>query len=141
MYKLRDPEAIARPGRLPNLSAKAKKKWLRRRRMLMGTRLLSFVDDFVVFANGFHETIFRKDETFPLVNSLGLNIHPTKGYHTATHVGEHLGIKMKFEHGIFRAPVRKLKDISLFAKNILCTAAANKRWVPIKALASLAIKA
>ena len=27
--KLRDPEATARPGRTPHLSAKAKKKWLR----------------------------------------------------------------------------------------------------------------
>jgi hypothetical protein len=139
--KLRDPEATARPSRTPNLSAKAKKKWLRRQRLRSGARLLPFVDDFAVFANGFDETMRRKDETFALVNSLGLTIHPTKGYHTATQVGEHLGMEMDFEKGVFRAPVKKLRDISTLAKNLLCTAAKNKRWVPVKALASLAGKA
>jgi hypothetical protein len=81
--KLRDPEASARPGLLPTLSALAKKKWLRRRRMLTGTQLLPFVNDFAVFANGFDETTRRKNETFAIVSNLGLNIHPTKGYHTA----------------------------------------------------------
>ncbi len=35
-------------------------------------------------ANGFDETMRRKNETFALDNSLGLSIHPTKGYNTAT---------------------------------------------------------
>ena len=52
--------------------------------MRTGARLLPFVDDFAVFANGFDETMRRKNETFALVNSLGLSIHPTKGYHTST---------------------------------------------------------
>ncbi len=82
--KLRDLEAIARPNRLPNLSSKAKEKCLRRRRLRTGARHLPFVDDFAVFASGFDETMCRKDETFALVNSLGLNIHPTNGYHTNT---------------------------------------------------------
>ncbi len=99
------------------------------------------MDDFAVFANSFDDTMRRKDETFKLVNSLGFHIHPTKGYQTATWVGDHLGMEMDFEQGVFRAPVKKLKDISVFVKNLLCTAAANKRWVPVKALASLALKA
>ncbi len=72
------------------------------------------------------------------MNNLGLTIHPTKGYHTATQVGEHLGMEMNFEKDIFRAPVKKLRDISMFSKNLLCTAAKNERWVQVKALASLA---
>jgi hypothetical protein len=106
--------------------------------MLTGTRLLPFVDNFAFFANGFDETTRRNNETFALVNSLGLTIHLTKGYHTATHVGEQLGIEMDFEHGVVRVTVKKLKDTSTFAKNIPCTASANKRWVTVKALASLA---
>jgi len=82
--KLRDPEATVRPGRPPNLSAKATNKWLRRRRMRTGTRLLPFVDDFAVFANSFDETMRRKNETFALLNLIGLVIDPTKGYHTNT---------------------------------------------------------
>ena len=52
--------------------------------MRTGARLLPSVDYFAVFANGFDETMRRKNESFALVNSLGLSIHPTKGYHTAT---------------------------------------------------------
>ena len=48
---------------------------------------------------------------------------------------------MDFEKGVFRAPVNKLHDISVLAKNVLCTASKNKRWAPVKALASLAGKA
>ena len=104
-------------------------------------RILPFVDDFACFANGFEETMRHKDETFSLVNSLGLNIQPTKGYHTSTQVGESLGMGMDFEEGVFRAPVKKLRDFSVLAKNLLCTGASNKRWVLIKSLASLAKKA
>jgi hypothetical protein len=48
---------------------------------------------------------------------------------------------MDFEKGVFRAPVKKLRDISVLAKNLLCIAAKNKRWISVKALASLAGKA
>ena len=88
--------------------------------MPTGTRLLPFVDDFAVFANGFDETMRRKNETFALGNNLGLTNHLPKGYHTATQVCEHLGLEMDFEQGVFRAPDKKLKDISVFAKNIFC---------------------
>ncbi len=107
--KLRDPKPSARPDRLPNLAVKAKKKWLLRRRLLTGDRLLPFEDDFAIFAIGFNETIRRKNETFALVKIFGLSMHPTKGIHTATQVGEHLEMEMNFEKGVFRrAPVKKL---------------------------------
>jgi hypothetical protein len=73
-----------------------------------------------------------------LLQLCALPIHPTKGYHTVTQVGEHLGMEMDFKKGIFRAPVKKLRDISMLVKNLLCTATKNKRWVHVKALASLA---
>jgi hypothetical protein len=95
--------------------------------MRTGARLLPFVDDFAVFADDFDEIMRRKNETFALVNTLGLGIHPTKGYPTATQVGEHLSMEMDFEKGVFRAPVKKLRYISMFSKNLLCTALKNKR--------------
>ena len=64
-----------------------------------------------------------------------------KALYTTTHIGEHLDMEMDFEEGVFRAPVKKLKDISVFAKIPLCTAASTKRWVLAKALDSLAKKA
>ncbi len=56
-------------------------------------------------------------------------------------MGEHLGMKMGFQKGVFRPPVKKIRDISVFARNLMCTATPNKSWVPVKALASLARKA
>ncbi len=50
-------------------------------------------------------------------------------------------MEMDFEKGVFRAPVNKLRYISMFSKNLMCIASKNKRWVPVKALASLARKA
>ena len=73
--------------------------------MRTGARLLPFMDVFAVFANVFDEAMGCNDETFALLNRLGLNIHPTKGYHTSTQVDEHLGMEMDFEHGVFRASV------------------------------------
>ncbi len=43
--------------------------------------------------------------------------------------------------GEFRAPTAKLKGVTILAMSLLCKAAANKRWVTVKALASLAEKA
>jgi len=67
------------------------------------------LNNFAVFASGFDETMRPKNKTFALVNSLGLSIHPTKGYHTTNQVGEHLSMEMDFEKGVFRAPVKKLR--------------------------------
>ena len=52
-----------------------------------------------------------------------------------------MGMEMDFEKGVFRAPVKKLRDISVLVKNLMYIEAKNKRWVPVKALASLARKA
>jgi hypothetical protein len=50
-------------------------------------------------------------------------------------------MEMDFEEGVFRVAVKKLKNISVFAKNLLCAAASIKRCAQVKALASLARKA
>jgi hypothetical protein len=140
--KLRDPEATARPSRLPNLSAKAKKKGLRRRRLGTGARHLPFVDDFGVFANGFtrrnhapqerdlrpreqSRLHYTPDQELPHNNPSGRVPWHGNGFREVRPPG----------------PRQKLNDISMFAKNLLCSAAVNKRWVPVKALASLARKA
>ena len=54
--------------------------------------MLPFVDDFTLFAKSFEAAMELKDVTFALLSDLGLNSHPTKGYHTASQVGDHLGI-------------------------------------------------
>jgi hypothetical protein len=103
--------------------------------------LLPFVDDFALFAEGFDATMALKEKTFSLLLALGLHIHETKGHHIATQVGDHLGMTLDFKCGVFRAPIEKLKGIAKLSTQLLCRAAANKRWVSVKALASLAGRA
>ena len=98
------------------------------------------MDDFALFAKSFAAAMELKDVTFSLLGDLGLNIHPTKGYHTAIQDGEHLGIMIDTKK-TFRAPKTKLDNITAAAKQLLVRAAHNKRWVPVKALASVTRKA
>jgi hypothetical protein len=125
---LRDPERSTSSSARPLLPpSKAKRKWLRRRKRLIGARLLPFVDDFALFPEGFDATMVLKERTFSLALSLGLHVHDTKGHHIATHVGDHMGMTLDFKCGVFRAPIEKLKGIAKLATQLLCRAAPNKR--------------
>ena len=53
-------------------------------------------------------------------------------------MGDHLGMTLDLEKSEFRAPQAKLKSISALAKELLVRSSKNKRWVPVKSLASLA---
>ncbi len=79
-----------------------------------------------------------KNVTFALLDDLGLNIHPTKGYHTAIQDGEHLGMIIDTKKSEFRALKTKLDNIAVAAKQLLVGAAQIKRRMPVKALASYA---
>ncbi len=48
---------------------------------------------------------------------------------------------LDFKRGVFRAPIEKLKGIAKLATQLLCRAAANTRWISVKAFASLAGRA
>ena len=138
---LRDPEAasgIAAEGPPEQISKKARRRWFRRRRCRTGARLLPFADDFALFESSREACEERRDQTFSLLTDLGLDIHPSKGYHSPVQVGEHLGLEIDFVHGVFRAPAQKLAKISILAKQLLCSAAASQRWIRARALATLA---
>jgi hypothetical protein len=75
---LGDPESsTSSPGGQRELGPKALKRWRRRSRMLIGARLLPFVDDFALFDTSFDKTLELKDYTFAVLTGLGLKIHPT----------------------------------------------------------------
>ena len=100
--EMRDPETTTTTGK-----SKSENKWIRRRRRLKGARLLQFVDDFAIFAKTFNAAMKLKELTFALLKVLGLHIHPDKGYHTATQVGEHLEMTIDMKDNVFRAPLDK----------------------------------
>jgi len=64
-----------------------------------------------------------------------------KGHFDPILIGEHMGMIINMKMGQFVAPTSKLKQIVVLAKTLLCRAAAHKRWVSVKTLASLAGKA
>ncbi len=70
-----------------------------------------------------------------------MKIHPTKGHFDPILIGEHLGMIIDMKEGQFVAPTTKLKQIAVLAKTLLFRATSHKRWVNVKALASLAGKA
>ena len=102
--------------------------------------LLRFVDDFALFAKSFDAAMKLKEVTVALLTDMGLHIHPTKGYHTAVQVVDHLGMTLELKKSEFRAPQAKLSSIAALAKQMLVRSSKKKRWVPVKSLASLAVK-
>jgi hypothetical protein len=139
---LGDPESsTSSPAGQNILGPKALKRWRRRRRKLTGAPLLPFVDEFALFEVSYDETLKLKVYTFTLLTELGLKIHPTKGHLDPILIGEHMGMTIDMKVGQFVAPTAKLKQIDVLAKTPMCRAAAHKRWVIVKTIASLAGKA
>ena len=99
------------------------------------------MDEFALLVDGFDATMLLKDMTFALLLSVGLHIHETKRHHVATQMGDHLSMTLEFQCRVFRAPIEKLKKIAKLATQLIYRAAANKRWVSVKTLASLARRA
>ena len=94
-----------------------------------------------MFEDTYDKTLALTTIVFDLLASLGLKVHPTKGHFLPILVGDHLGMTSDFEEREFRAPTEKLKDNASLSKGLICRATSHKRWVSVKALASLAGKA
>ncbi len=94
-----------------------------------------------MFGETYDKTLQLTTFTFALLASLGLKVHPTKGHFLPVLIGEHLGMILDFDKGIFRAPTAKLNNIAVLFKTLLCKAASHKCWVSVKSLASLVVKA
>lgn len=121
----------------PPCAGKRARHYLRNGRH-KGVRMLPFMDDFLLLAGSYEEAIQLRSRVDVLLDSLGLIRHPTKGYWEPVQVGEHLGLEIDTRQGLFRAPVSKLARISSLAKDILCRASRDHRWVPARLLRSLA---
>lgn len=121
-----------------HLHGKSARRWVTRHQ---GARLLPFVDDFAAFRESFLSACLMRDRIFTTLDDLGLEIHPTKGFHEPVQVGEHLGLIVDSQQGEFRAPEAKLSALSSLAKTLLFKASAGRRWLPAKMLARFAGKA
>ncbi|KAK3261773.1 hypothetical protein CYMTET_29333 [Cymbomonas tetramitiformis] len=144
---LRSPQAAEdrrENRRLRNGSA-VRQRWSVRRRTggaggdanrHSGMRVLPYMDDFLVLVDSQREGFLRREKVQLVLHRLGLRRNEKKGQWEPTQVVEHLGLEVDLKLGQFRVTERRVHKIHTKAKEILCDAARNRRWIPARRLAS-----
>jgi hypothetical protein len=99
------------------------------------------MDDFIFLASSHQDALLLRQRVEALLDSLGLQRNPRKGVWTPTQVGDHLGLTVDLQLGIFRALPAKLQQLVQHASSLLGRAASNARWLPTRQLAAFAGKA
>ena len=101
-------------------------------------RTLAFLDDFLVMFRRKQQAVFIASYIVQLASKLGISLHPTKTDWQPKQTRQHLGMLVDTVKGEFRVPPSKLARIRALAKDILCHAGRNKRFVSQKSLKSFA---
>ncbi|KAK3242663.1 hypothetical protein CYMTET_47649 [Cymbomonas tetramitiformis] len=101
-----------------------------------GMRVLPYMDDFLVLVDSQREGFLRREKVQLVLHRLGLRRNEKKGQWEPTQVVEHLGLEVDLKLGQFRVTERRVHKIHTKAKEILCDAARNRRWIPARRLAS-----
>ena len=101
-------------------------------------RTLAFLDDFLVMFRKRKQAQYIAAYIVALAASLGITLHPTKTDWNPKQTRQHLGMLIDTVKGEFRVPSDKLARIRGMAKDILCHAGRNKRFVTPKSLKSFA---
>eukprot|EP00873_Tetraselmis_striata_P027418 jgi/Tetstr1/447682/TSEL_035040.t1 len=73
-----------------------------------------------------------------LLDALGLQRNPTKGFWEPCQFGRHLGVDIDSASGMFYAPGDKLNQLSRQATRLIGRATRNTRWLLVRELQSLA---
>eukprot|EP00873_Tetraselmis_striata_P018439 jgi/Tetstr1/438703/TSEL_027252.t1 len=73
-----------------------------------------------------------------LLDALGLQRNPTKGFWEPCQFGMHLGVDIDSAPGMFYAPADKLNRLSRQATRLIGRATRNAKWLPVRELQSLA---
>ena len=101
-------------------------------------RTLAFLDDFLLMFRRLRDGLSISTYVKALAARLGLSLHPTKTCWTPKQSRRHLGIIVDSLKGEFRVPPDKLSRVRAMAKDILCHAARNRRFVTPKSLTKFA---
>eukprot|EP00873_Tetraselmis_striata_P038086 jgi/Tetstr1/458350/TSEL_044789.t1 len=116
------------------------KRYLRRTRW-RGARNLPYVDDFLLFSASMEQALHLRQRLASLLDALGLQRNPTKGFLEPCQFGRHLGVDIDSASGMFYAPADKLKRLSRQATRLTGHATRNARWLSVRELQSLAWQA
>eukprot|EP00854_Cymbomonas_tetramitiformis_P000289 gene289-biopygen203 len=82
------------------------------------------------------EGFLWREKVQQVLHRLGLRRNEKKGQWDPVQVVEHLGLEVDLRLGQFRVTERRVHKIHVKAKEILCDAARNRRWIPARRLAA-----
>lgn len=108
-------------------------RWLRQK----GTRLLWYLDDFLLPGGSPEEVREHRDRAVGLFRRLGLSLQEHKCVWEPTQRLTHLGLVLDFKEGLFEVCPKKLAKIERAAKQLQRRAASAKRRVNKLELAAL----
>jgi hypothetical protein len=112
-----------------------------RNALWLGTRLLPYMDDFLFIADSYIAALFFQQRIEAMLAQMGLQRNLKKGVWIPTQVGDHLGLTVDLNLGMFRAPPDKLRQLARQGSSLLGRATSNARWLPARHLAAFAGKA
>eukprot|EP00873_Tetraselmis_striata_P041649 jgi/Tetstr1/461913/TSEL_006991.t1 len=113
------------------------KRDLRRTRR-RGVCILPYVDDFLLFSASMEQALHLRQRLASLLNALGLQRNPTKGFWEPSQFGMHMGVDIDSASGMFYAPADKLSRLSRQATRLIGRATRNAEGLPMRKLQSLA---
>jgi len=96
--------------------------------------VLAYLDDFLVVAKSPEACHAAVAKVLAICELLGLKLKLSKCQLEPTQVLEHLGMVVDFAHGTFTLSAAREAKVKKAAKDLLMSAARNKRVIPLKAL-------
>jgi hypothetical protein len=99
------------------------------------------MDDFLFLADSYDVALLLRQRVDTMLAQLGLQRNPKKRVSTPIQVGDHLGLTVDLNQGMFRSPPDNLRQLAQQASSLFGRAASNARWLPSRQLAAFAGKA
>eukprot|EP00873_Tetraselmis_striata_P036117 jgi/Tetstr1/456381/TSEL_043115.t1 len=91
-----------------------------------------------LFSASMEHALHLRQRVASLLDALGLQRNPTKGFWEPCQFGRHLGVDIDSASGMFYAPADKLNRLSRQATWLIGRATRNVKWPPVRELQSLA---
>eukprot|EP00873_Tetraselmis_striata_P025113 jgi/Tetstr1/445377/TSEL_003390.t1 len=111
--------------------------------MWRGARIL-YVESWTTSSSSpkpMEQALHLRQRLASLLDALGLQRNPTKGFWEPCQFGRHQGVDIDSASGMFYAPAHKLNRLSRQATRLIGRATRNARWLPVRELHSLARQA